>query len=290
MIDNNKLVLPDGRTVGYAEYGEPNGYPVFLLHGNPGSRLSWGLFPDCPFIPGIRIIAPDRPGYGLSGFNQQAIEYWPYDMSKLADHLGIDKFTILGVSGGGPYALVCAWKIPERLTGVGLVSSVGPYTPESIEGVIKSLRLLWKLAKPLFWLVRFQMFVMGIMAKRNPAKLMRRVRNLELSEKDAEIFDRPEIQNIFLKDFPEAYRQNGIGSAYDATIPDNWPIPLKDIEIKVNIWSTEEDQLVGKMGHYMASKLPNCEAVYVSDEGHLWILDHMEEVLNTVLTSNELGL
>ncbi len=66
--DTNILLLPDGRRLGYAEYGDPDGKPVILLHGNPNSRLLYGLMPDCPFRPGLHLIAPDRPGYGLSDF------------------------------------------------------------------------------------------------------------------------------------------------------------------------------------------------------------------------------
>ena len=60
------IQLPDKRNLAYAEYGDADGLPVFLFHGLPGSRLSWGLIPDHPFPPDIRIIAPDRPGYGKS--------------------------------------------------------------------------------------------------------------------------------------------------------------------------------------------------------------------------------
>jgi pimeloyl-ACP methyl ester carboxylesterase len=276
---NNSISLPDERHLGYAEYGEADGFPVFMFHGNPGSRLSWGYFPDCPFIEGIRIIAPDRPGYGLSDFKDNAIESWPDDICALADHLGIEKFTVLGVSGGGPYALACAWKIPDCLYAVGLAGSVGPNVPDANEGVIKSLRILWKVAKPLFWLVKLQMRLMARIAKRNPEKLMKQLRNLELSDKDKEVFDKPEIQRIFIHDFPEAYRQNGIGSAYDSTIPGNWPIPLDKIKIQVNIWSMEADQLVGNMGRYLANTIPNCKASFIPDRGHLWVVENMNKVL-----------
>ena len=285
---NNSISLPDKRHLGYAEYGVDDGFPVFLFHGNPGSRLSSGYFPDCPFIEGIRIIAPDRPGYGLSEFKENALESWPDDVCVLADHLGIKKFSVLGVSGGGPYALACAWKIPDRLSTVGLAGSVGPNVPDATEGVIKSLRVLWKVAKPLFWLVKLQMRLMALNAKRNPEKLMKQLRDLELSDQDKEIFDKPEIQRIFIHDFPEAYRQNGIGSAYDSTIPGNWPIPLDEIKIEVNIWSMEADQLVGNMGRYLASKIPNCKANYISHRGHLWLVENMREVLSDLVPANNL--
>ncbi len=284
--DDNLLELSDGRRLGYAEYGDPEGYPVFLFHGNPGSRLSWGLIPGSPFLSGIHIIAPDRPGYGLTDFRKKALENWPADVTELANHLGIDKFAVFGPSGGGPFALACAWKIPERLTAVGVFGSVGPNVPEATKGVIRSVRLLWKISNPLFGLIKLQMRIMASMAKRNPEKLSLKLRDMELSEWDKKIFDRPEMRSIFIKDFPEAYRQNGIGSAYDTTIPGKWPIPLEQIKTKVHVWHAEPDVLVGNMPIYIAEKLPNSELKVISNAGHLWILDHMKEVMETLVPSS----
>lgn len=281
------LKLSDGRQLCYAEYGNPNGKPIFLFHGNPGSRLSWGLMPDSPFLPNIHIIAPDRPGYGFTDYDRNAIVNWPNDIAELADYLDIDKFAVFGPSGGGPFALACAWKIPDRITSIGVFGSVGPNLPEATEGIIKSLRLLWKISNPLFWLVKLQMKVMASMAKKDPEKLSTKMRDLELSEWDKEIFDRAEIRNIFNIDFPEAYRQNGIGSAYDTTIPARWPIPLDQIKIKVHIWHSEPDVLVGKMSKYIAKKLPNSQLMCLPNTGHLWILEHMKEILETLISKNE---
>jgi len=283
--DDNLLELSDGRRFGYAEYGDPEGYPVFLFHGNPGSRLSWGLIPGSPFLSGIHIIAPDRPGYGLTDFRKNALENWPSDVAELANHLGIDKFAVFGPSGGGPFALACAWKIPDRLTAVGVFGNVGPNVPEATKGVIRSVCLLWKISNPLFGLIKLQMRIMASMAKRNPEKLSLKLRDMELSEWDKKVFDRPEIRNIFVKDFPEAYRQNGIGSAYDTTIPGKWPIPLEQIKMRVHVWHAGPDVLVGNMPIYIAEKLPNSELKVISNAGHLWILDHMKEVMETLVAS-----
>lgn len=283
----NILKLSDGRQLCFAEYGDPNGRPIFLFHGNPGSRLSWGLYPGSPFLKGVHLIAPDRPGYGFTDFHKNALEYWPNDMVELANHLIINKFSVFGPSGGGPFALVCAWKIPDRITSIGLFSSVGPNLPEATKGAIKSLRLLWKISNPLFWLVKLQMKVMASMAKKDPGKLAIKMRDLELSDWDKEIFDRPEIRNVFKITFPEAYQQNGIGSAYDTTIPAKWPIPLDQIKIKVFVWQAEPDLLVGNMSKYIAKKLPNSQLMCLPKTGHLWILEHMKEILEALISENE---
>ncbi|MBW2547908.1 MAG: hypothetical protein DRH23_06320 [Deltaproteobacteria bacterium] len=121
------LHLRDGRKLAYAEYGDPHGYPVMLFHGNPSSRLSWGLIPDSPFRPHLRLIAPDRPGFGRSDFQPgRRLLDWPDDVSELAEALGLNRFAVLGVSGGGPATLACAWRIPERLTAVGPTNPVAP--------------------------------------------------------------------------------------------------------------------------------------------------------------------
>jgi pimeloyl-ACP methyl ester carboxylesterase len=239
--------------------------------------------PGAPFRPGVRLVAPDRPGYGRTDFKPHALERWPYDVVELADHLGIEKFAVFGPSGGAPYALACAWKIPHRLTSIGVFGAVGPNAPEAVQGALPSLKFLWRIAKPLQWAVRLQMWLMSLAARRNPSWLAEKLGALELRDEDRAALDRPEILELFRVDFPEAYRQNGIGSAYDATIPANWPIPLEEIRTKVRLWHAERDPLVGNMTLYLAKCIPEADLEHLRGEGHLWILDHMPEVLEALV-------
>ena len=114
-------------------------------------------------------------------------------------------------------------------------------------------------------------------------RVAEKMRDLELKDEDRAVFDRPEILELFRVDFPEAYRQNGIGSAYDATIPASWPIPLEEIRTKVELWHAERDPLVGNMTVYLAEQIPNAELHRLAGEGHLWILDHMSDVLKALV-------
>jgi pimeloyl-ACP methyl ester carboxylesterase len=100
--------LPDGRELARLELGDPEGPPVFVFHGTPGSRLQVS-FDERPIIAtGVRFIAVDRPGYGHSTFYRgRRLADWSSDVASLADHLGIDRFAVIGVSGGGPMPL-CA--------------------------------------------------------------------------------------------------------------------------------------------------------------------------------------
>ena len=279
----NLLELRDGHSLCYEEYGDPAGEPILLFHGNPGSRLSWGAMPGCPFVADARLIAVDRPGYGRTDFAADALERWPQDVAELADHLGLERFNVFAPSGGAPYALACAWKIPERLGAVGSFGPVGPAHPEAVAGALRSLRLLWRIAGPLAPLIRLQMRAMAKLAARNPGKLASKLRNLELNEADQAVFDRPEIRHVFEVDLPEAYRQDGIGSAYDSAVPAAWPIPLEEIDVEIQIWRTEHDPLVGNMPGYLAKHLPRAQLYTVPTTGHLWILEHMPELLSALL-------
>jgi pimeloyl-ACP methyl ester carboxylesterase len=122
-------------------------------------------------------------------------------------------------------------------------------------------------------------------ARKDPFKLFATIRDLELSEYDKQIACKKQIENIFIEVFPESYLQNGIGSAYDATLPKNWNIPLNQIKSKVILWQAEEDVLAGNMTKYIASKLPNSELIILPKAGHLWIVEHVKDVLKKLIQS-----
>jgi pimeloyl-ACP methyl ester carboxylesterase len=120
------VVLGDGRTVAYAEWGDPDGRPVFLLHGMPGSRL---FCPDvaATVAAGVRLITPDRPGYGRSEPRPgRAIIDGADELEEVATRLGIDRFGVVGWSSGGPYALASAMAARDRVAAVAVVAGDAP--------------------------------------------------------------------------------------------------------------------------------------------------------------------
>jgi pimeloyl-ACP methyl ester carboxylesterase len=115
MLDQT-LILPDGRSVGFSDYGSPSAVPVIWCHGGPGSRLQGAA---AGAQPALRVIGIDRPGYGLSTPQpDRNIGDWPADALAVADHLGIERFLVVGISTGGAYALALAAAAPERVMGV----------------------------------------------------------------------------------------------------------------------------------------------------------------------------
>ena len=122
-----RIVLKDGRTLGFAEYGDPKGEPFLEFHGCPSSRLEAGNYDEAGKKLGVRVIGIDRPGFGISTYVKgYRIVDWPADVTELAEALGLDRFPVAGISSGSPYALACARFIPERLKGCAVVSGVPP--------------------------------------------------------------------------------------------------------------------------------------------------------------------
>jgi pimeloyl-ACP methyl ester carboxylesterase len=128
------VILNDGRTLGFAEYGDPSGEPVLEFHGVPGSRLEAWYYDDAGKRVGARVIGIDRPGFGISTYRKDyRIADWPSDVLEFANALGLTRFAVAGVSSGSPYALACARFIPERLKACAIVSGISPLRVEREE-------------------------------------------------------------------------------------------------------------------------------------------------------------
>lgn len=130
----HRVRTPDGRVVGVAEWGDPNGVPLFAIHGTPGGRISYWIDPTIYARHGLRRLTFDRPGYGESTRQRGRIvaDIVP-DVVAIADALGVDRFAVSGGSGGGPHALACAALLPDRVLRCMVQVSVAPYGPEGLE-------------------------------------------------------------------------------------------------------------------------------------------------------------
>lgn len=126
-MNDQSITLSDGRLLGFQGLGAPDGRPLFFFHGTPGSRLVFSPNDPIAQIPGLHLIIPDRPGYGLSDPQPgRTLLDWPGDVAELADHLGLDAFAVAGESGGGPHALACAYRLADRVTMALALSSPAP--------------------------------------------------------------------------------------------------------------------------------------------------------------------
>lgn len=283
--------LPDGRSLGYAACGDPESQPVFFFHGWPGSRLQAKFFDEEATKAGVRVIGLDRPGMGLSDFQPgRQILDWPNDVVALADAMRIDRFAVLGTSGGGPYAAACAYKIPGRLTGCGILSGMGPMDTgtEGMEANNRAIffiaRRLSRLLRPLIWLSIGRHNQMDEeKAEKSIAKMMQK-----LPESDRKVLGKSELRRLFMEDSRESFRQGTRGPAYECRLyVQPWGFRLEDIDFdKIYLCQGELDVNVPvSMGRAMAEVIPNCKAKFYPNDAHLsTIFNHIEEIMGDLFT------
>jgi pimeloyl-ACP methyl ester carboxylesterase len=280
--ENQTLSLGDGRRLGYAQYGQPDGEPVFYFHGHPGSRLEARFADKAATAAGFRVIALDRPGYGLSDFQPgRALTDWPADVAEAAGLLGASRFSVAGASGGGPYALACAWRLPDRVIQAAVVSGVGPYqVPGITRGMRWQNRVGFGLGSRWPFLARALMRSMQRGLSRRPEATIEALARA-MSPADAQIVRRPQVRAVLAADLTEAFRQGSEGPAWDVVLLGRpWGFALNEVEPEVYLWQGEADTLVPPaMGRYLAQQLPHCHATVLPGEGHLLIIDRMPDLV-----------
>jgi pimeloyl-ACP methyl ester carboxylesterase len=281
------LRVEDGRLLGYATYGDPAGRPVFYFHGFPGSRLEAQLADPVAARMGIRLIALDRPGFGLSDFKpRRTISEWPDDVVRLADALRIDRFATVGVSGGGPYAAACALRIPQRLTTVSIVCGLAPLdTPGATHRMIRNNHWIFFLGRRLPWLAKISLRRIAYQVRRDPWAILRR-HIAALPDPDRAVFARPEVKTTITDTVIEAFRGGSRGAICELLLYTRpWGFLLGEIATRVSLWHGEQDVSVPPaMGQYQARTIPNCCATFYPGEGHFsLVINHMEEILSGCL-------
>jgi pimeloyl-ACP methyl ester carboxylesterase len=279
-----KITLTDGRTLSWGEYGDASGRALFFFHGTPGSRLGAGLLDDAARARGVRVIAPERPGFGWSDPKRgRTLIDWSDDVRALADALRVQRFAVAGISGGGPYVAACAYALPDRVASAGILSGIGPTDHVgATHGMLLPNRvLLWTsrrvppLARALAALLSRQL--------RNPERALARMAR-SLPEPDRRIVLEPRLRVLFVADFREALARGVDGAAGDfALFARPWGFRLDEIRVPVHLWHGELDRNCPvAMGRYVAAAIPGCRATIVPGEGHMFTMLRGEEVLKAL--------
>ncbi len=289
-------MLPDGRRLGYAEFGNRNGPAVFHFHGLPGSRLEGQLLANAAADLGVHLIAVDRPGMGLSDFlPDRRIRDWPRDVAALANALGIGKFCVEGFSGGGPYAAASAVSLPDRVVACGIISGAGPRGIE-LGGQyplrqVPSASQLRKMADSASR--AWSAFAGGC---RDIASALHFVEegleHIFPGGPDAALGRDPRVQAIFAADFCEAFQQGIDGETREDILRNTaWEFSLAEIspQVPVFLWHGEQDANVPVcVGRAVAHMIPHCHATFYPTEGHISVpYFHAEEILRA-LTLNKI--
>ena len=275
---SQQITLTDGRRLAYDEYGDPDGRPIIFMHGFPGSRLDWRMFDSSAQEPNVRIIAVDRPGMGLSDFQRgRKLLDWPDDVIELADALQLDRFSVLAISGGGPYGAVCAFKIPERLTATAIVCGMGPReAPGAEEGGS------WTLPGKPALIRKVLLLLLAQTVQKQPERMEPQFLEI-LSEPDRALLEeQPELLKMSIGSWQEAFHSGTGGVQHEAGLYKRpWEFRLQDIPAGVHLWHGENDNNVPvSVGRYVADAIPNCQATFVAGEGHFTLpYNHMREIL-----------
>jgi len=283
---DSQVKLSDGRAVGYAEYGDLTGKPVIHLHGAPSSRFEANN-PDLVGIAErlhIRLIVPDRPGIGLSDWKSYTIASYPDLLVQFADKLGLDRFPLMGWSSGGKFVAACAWKVPQRLTTATIVSGTAPFDlPGVRESLSKEDRQLYGMADKMPRLFRLPLRKIARDVRKNPSSILSLF--TELGESDKAMLAQPNVKRQFEQMVVEAFHQGTRGAAHDLTIEARpWGFSLQEIKLPVAIWHGEDDIVPIQEARLLAEAIPNARGRFFPNEGHLLLVRHFEEVLNSVVS------
>ena len=291
-IQTDKTIrLPDGRTLGYAESGDPAGSPVLHFHGSPGCRLDV-MTPEFDRIAerhGVRVLGLDRPGMGLSDPKPgRTILDWPADVVAFAEAVGLSRFSVLGYSGGGPYVAACALRIPHRLRSVGIACGVVPAdVPAARVGMSRQNRMMMFEAQWFRWGLRRRFRTWVAMAATQPTTFITRLAE-ELPDVDRQAVASPARRAHFIAMIREAFRRGEEGSVVDLGLASrNWGFELSDVPLVVNLWFGGKDLNVPPAGgRHLAAALPRSEARYYPDEGHLSLLfNRYDDILTGLLAT-----
>jgi pimeloyl-ACP methyl ester carboxylesterase len=281
-----RFVDVNGRRVAYETWGDPDGLPIFDIHGTPGGRLI--RYPDNDRLAetGALVITYDRAGYGLSERHpgRSVVDCVP-DVVAIVDDLGIDRFTVTGGSGGGPHCLAVAARLPERVIRCRCIVGVAPYNTEGLDWLdgmdpenIKEFGWALEGEERLRTELEREAATMIERAESDPARLLG---EFELSEADRAALENPIIQRVIRESTPEMF-VNGVWGWVDDDLAflKPWGFDISEIEVATEVWYGETDVLVpATHGRWLAANVPGAEVVIQHDEGHM---GNPDEILNRI--------
>jgi pimeloyl-ACP methyl ester carboxylesterase len=264
----------------YEELGDPDGTPVVLFHGAPGSRL-FAPPDDVVRELGVRLVTFDRPGFGGSERREgRAVLDTAADVSALADALGLERFAVLGVSAGGGHALACAVALSERVDAIGMASMPGPL--DEVPGAWDALDRRQRPA--------------AVKAREDPATAAGWVESYVQrwmadpttflgggTPDDRVLLAEPVARAMLVADVSEALRPGAAGLADDLValwLP--WGYRIADVRPGVRLWHGAQDTRAEPAFRYLAATLPACRARIWPHEGHYGVLRHWGEVLSSL--------
>lgn len=270
-MTDQTLKLSTGRTLGFAEYGDPSGVPLLYFHGWPSSRTQAELLHGLGQEFGLRIISPDRPGLGLSEYQpERKLQDWPAVVEELTAHLGVDDFHVMGVSGGGPYVLATSHAMPGRVRSASVVCGAPPLRE------VGTSDLMWTYRLALWGQKRFPMLLTPGLAI--SARLLRlpqtsypfRKYIAKLGPRDQEALRDPESFRIIVGSGRTGLESPARAITDDGNIySSDWGIELEKVAYPIHYWHGSLDlNIPAALVEKFVQRLPAARLTVVEGEGH----------------------
>lgn len=273
--------LPDGRRLTYIELGDPDGFPIVYNHHWLGSRLDAIPIGTAAALVGVRLICPDRPGYGGSDpHDERTLIGWAADVHALTRTLGIDGYSVVGWSGGAPSTIACAFALGQYVKRVGIVSGFGPLFAPGVAGPLPTTeRSVIRLIRR-GWLARRAS--MALLRRRAHDEPIPAVAPPDRHELDAD----PLLADQLAASRSNAFVQGVSGPATDMRLMVRpWGFELDHISTEVLMWHGTEDAHVG-VEHALEYQrvLLNPRLKLFDGHGHLIFFTDAAEILSALRT------
>ncbi|KAH7380107.1 alpha/beta hydrolase fold domain-containing protein [Pyrenochaeta sp. MPI-SDFR-AT-0127] len=301
VLENESMILSDGRTLSYAIYGSPIPVTtVVYLHGFPSSRFEGKLWHSACVKHNVRLIAPDRPGNGRSTFqpNRRILD-WPADVLELTERLKVDEFYVLGVSGGAPYAFACLKELGrERLLGMAIVSGLYP-VKFGTEGMMLPTRILLWVAP---WMTGLTAVLfdsmMGSASRNEDPKVFEDLMAKDIDTRhpgDRKAIKDPSNWPTFVAMTRESFHQGSKGASWEARLNgSDWDFDLKHLNVgeggvPLTLWhGTEDANCPVAMAKNAIKKMPKGTLHCKEGAGHVsYIFRDVDEILSDLLGFKE---
>ena len=278
-----RIAHSNGRRVQFGVLGARDlAKVVFYSHGFPACRLEASIAHGVARDLGITVVALDRPGFGGSDwYRERRIEDWADDIRLVAGHLGVDRFGVLGVSGGTPTAVAAAALLPDRVTQLVVVSGVAPmYDPEALSGMHWVNRGLLKIGQRCGALGRFSIGAIATVWRMLPGAAALWFASV-LPKADMDIVTRPEVGVVLARNIKESLRPGvqGVMTEFSLLLSD-WRGLLPKVSAPTSIWHGDEDTYVPiSMAEILHKSIPQSRFQQVKGGGHFMIVDTLRPVL-----------
>ena len=273
------MTLVDGRRLAFTDLGDASGPAVMYFHGAPTSRLDLVAYEECFVDRGVRVVSPDRPGYGRSSPQpSRSMADWPADVTALADHLQVDRFVAVGLSAGGPYAVACGALLSERVVGVGVANGVTdmgwPPAWDGYDPVDASIMRLGDEEAARRW-----------MEEHYGADGSRFFSFTTLGPSDAVLLEDQARAPTLFATIVESFRQGVGGLAADLTIQGRpWPFDPSTVKAPTIVLHGDNDPyLPVAHGRHTAEVIPNARFVLLRGEGHVSLIREIPQLCSDLL-------